>query len=229
MGFAIAAALGFHNLFFASAGMATIALLCSLFARERRVASTQRRPAWTFRNGLIARDSLPLAWLAFCLGMGIGPLNTFLAIFAQTAASRTPAVLHRTGLRPAAHPRIRRSTRRSARTSFVMIPGMIGAASAIALLPLAHDLPHFFVSAVLWGVGFGSAQPASLALLVDRTRGEQRGLALSTYFMGFDIGIGMGAIASASSASHSAGKSCGLPRRSVSCSACSASSGRARR
>jgi predicted MFS family arabinose efflux permease len=72
---------------------------------------------------------------------------------------------------------------------------MIAAAVAIAILPLAYDLPTFFVSAVLWGVGFGAAQPASLALLVDVTRNAQRGLALSTYFMGFDVGIGLGAIA----------------------------------
>ena len=43
-------------------------------------------------------------------------------------------------------------------------------------------------------VGIGSAQPASQALLIDRARGAQRGLALSTYFMGFDVGIGLGAI-----------------------------------
>jgi predicted MFS family arabinose efflux permease len=76
-----------------------------------------------------------------------------------------------------------------------MIPGMIAAALSIVLLPLANDLPHFFISAVLWGMGFGAAQPASLALLVDRAGTDQRGLALSTYFMGFDIGIGLGAIA----------------------------------
>jgi predicted MFS family arabinose efflux permease len=50
------------------------------------------------------------------------------------------------------------------------------------------------VSAALWGLGFGCAQPASMALLVDRVRGDERGLALSTYFMGFDIGIGLGAV-----------------------------------
>jgi predicted MFS family arabinose efflux permease len=77
----------------------------------------------------------------------------------------------------------------------VLVPGTVLAALAIALLPFATDLPHFFLSAVLWGVGFGSAQPASLALLVDLVGNQQRGLALSTYFMGFDIGIGLGAIA----------------------------------
>jgi predicted MFS family arabinose efflux permease len=42
------------------------------------------------------------------------------------------------------------------------------------------------------GLVTGSA--AITALLVDRVHGEQRGLALSTYFMGFDVGIGLGAV-----------------------------------
>jgi predicted MFS family arabinose efflux permease len=33
-----------------------------------------------------------------------------------------------------------------------------------------------------------------MALLVDRVRGEERGLAVSTCFMDFDIGIGLGTI-----------------------------------
>ena len=76
----------------------------------------------------------------------------------------------------------------------VIVPGLLCAAAAIVLLPFAYDLPQFFLSAALWGVGLGCAQPASQALLVDRARGAERGLALSTYFMGFDIGIGVGSI-----------------------------------
>jgi predicted MFS family arabinose efflux permease len=68
------------------------------------------------------------------------------------------------------------------------------AAAAIALLPFATGSELFLVSAALWGMGFGCAQPASMALLVDRVGTEQRGLALSTYFMGFDVGIGLGAV-----------------------------------
>jgi predicted MFS family arabinose efflux permease len=33
-----------------------------------------------------------------------------------------------------------------------------------------------------------------MALLIDRVRSDQRGLATSTYYMGFDAGISIGAI-----------------------------------
>jgi predicted MFS family arabinose efflux permease len=75
----------------------------------------------------------------------------------------------------------------------VIVPGIILTAAALALLPLAYDFPHFVISASLFGLGFGSAQPATMALLIDRVRPEQRGLATSTYFTGFDAGIATGA------------------------------------
>jgi predicted MFS family arabinose efflux permease len=50
------------------------------------------------------------------------------------------------------------------------------------------------ISAALFGLGFGSAQPAAMALLIDRVRPEQRGLATGTYFTGFDAGISIGSL-----------------------------------
>jgi len=67
-------------------------------------------------------------------------------------------------------------------------------AMALVLLPLAHGLPYFVISASLFGFGFGTAQPASMALLIDQVRPEQRGLASGTYFTGFDAGVSIGSV-----------------------------------
>src|SRR5262252_8750660 len=50
------------------------------------------RAGWSFRTGLIAVDALPVAWMAFCLGLGIGPINTFLSIFAQSRGMQNPGL-----------------------------------------------------------------------------------------------------------------------------------------
>jgi MFS family permease len=196
VGFAIATGFGFHSLFLASTAMAVVALISSLFARERKQApSHQHRAPWSLKNGLIAPAALPMTLLAFCLGLGIGPLNTFLSIFAATRGIDNPGLYFTVQAVALLLTRTfagRLADRRG--RNIVLIPGIVMAAAAIALLPFATDLPHFFISAVLWGVGFGSAQPASLALLVDLVGSQQRGLALSTYFMGFDVGIGLGAV-----------------------------------
>jgi MFS family permease len=194
IGFAIASAFTFHELFLVSMAMAILALLSSVFARERR--RTMTRTAWSIRTGVISREALPMAWMAFCMGMGIGPLNTFLSIYATTRGIQNPGfyftaqacalLLTRTFAGKLADRRGR---------TFMIVPGVLSMAIGIGLLPFAADLPLFLISAVFWGVGFGSAQPASLALLVDRAAGARRALALSTYFMGFDVGIGFGAVA----------------------------------
>jgi MFS family permease len=195
IGFFIANALGFHQLFYASAGMSLLALACSVFARERRARPTGHRPRWTLRRGLIAVDALPVAWMAFCLGLGIGPVNTFLAIYAQSRGMGNPGLFF--SVQAAALLLSRTFAGRVADRrgrAYVIVPGTIAAAFGVLLLPLATRPELFLLSAVLWGMGFGCAQPASMALLVDRVHGEERGLALSTYFMGFDIGIGLGAV-----------------------------------
>jgi MFS family permease len=196
VGFAIATTFSFHELFIASMTMAILALLSSIFARERRARVAEHRPPWSLRHGVISVQALPQTWMAFCLGMGIGPLNTFLPIFATTRGIDNPGFFFTVQACALLLSRAfaGRLADRRGRT-MVIVPGMLLAALAIAMLPFAAQLPQFLISAVLWGVGFGSAQPAALALLVDRAAGVQRGLALSTFFMGFDVGIGVGAIA----------------------------------
>ena len=76
----------------------------------------------------------------------------------------------------------------------MIAPGLLAVAASLAILPWATGLPAFLLSAALFGLGFGAAQPATMALLVDRVQGDRRGLALSTYFLGFDLGISVGSI-----------------------------------
>jgi MFS family permease len=51
------------------------------------------------------------------------------------------------------------------------------------------------VCAAFIGFGFGSCQPATMALAVDFVSPDERGMAASTYFIGFDAGIAIGSIA----------------------------------
>jgi MFS family permease len=193
VGFFIVGLLGFHNLFFVSLGMASLALLCSLFARERRAQPTGSRPQWSIRTGIVSSRALPMASIAFCLGLGFGPVNTFVSIFGQSRGIANPGLFFTVQALALLLSRTlagRLADRRG--RGVVMLPGLLAGALGLAVLPLATSLPVFFISAALWGAGFGFAQPASMALLVDRVRSNERGLALSTYFMGFDVGIGLG-------------------------------------
>jgi MFS family permease len=129
------------------------------------------------------------------MGMGFGAVNSFIAIFARARGFQNPGFYFMIQALALLISRVftGRLADRYGR-HMAIIPGFILGALALVLLPFAHSFSDFVLSASLFGFGFGAAQPATMALLIDRVRPEQRGLASSTYYMGFDGGITIGAI-----------------------------------
>jgi MFS family permease len=195
IGFMLVGSTGFQHLFYFTAGLAFTAFSLSIFPQERRQPWKINRQPWSLRTGIVAVDALPIAWIALCLGIGFGVINAFISIFAQSRGVQNPGfyfmvqAIALLGSRTFAGRLADRYGR-----AIVIIPGVILMVVALALLPLARGFPYFIISASLFGTGFGAAQPATMALLIDRVRPEQRGLATSTYFTGFDGGISIGAI-----------------------------------
>jgi MFS family permease len=195
VGFVIVAWTGFHHLFYFTGGLAITALCCSAFTREPRQDRKIKPQPWSLRTGIVSVDALPLALTALCMGIGYGSINAFISIFAQSRGVQNPGYYFMVQAVALLFSRTLagRLADRAGR-AVVIVPGVILMSAASAMLPLAHGFPWFFVSASLFGIGFGSAQPATMALLVDRVRPEQRGLATGTYFTGFDTGFIIGTI-----------------------------------
>jgi MFS family permease len=195
IGFMLVESKGFSYLFCLSGGLAFTAFLISLIPRERRQPREGPRRPWSPRTGIVAVEALPAAWMALCMGMGFGTVNAFIAIFAQPRGVQNPGfffMVQAVALL-ASRTFAGRLADRYGRAT-VIVPGLILMAAALAMLPPVHAFAYFVVSAFLFGLGFGAAQPAVMALLVDRVSSEQRGLATSTYFTGFDAGISIGSI-----------------------------------
>jgi MFS family permease len=76
----------------------------------------------------------------------------------------------------------------------VVIPGMVLMAVSMVILAHTASLYGLLWAAVLQGLGFGGVQPALMALVVDRSTLHDRGPALATLMMAFDIGVGLSAI-----------------------------------
>jgi MFS family permease len=195
IGFMIVGSIGFRYLFCVTGVLALIAFVISLFARERRQPWEIKSQPWSLRTGIVAVDALPVAWTTLCMGMGFGTISAFISIFAQSRGIQNPgfyfmvvAVALLVSRTFAGH-----LADKYGRT-VVIIPSVILMAAALALLPMAHSFPYFVISASFYGMGLGAGQPATMALLIDRVRPDQRGLATGTYFIGFDAGISIGAI-----------------------------------
>ncbi len=195
IGFMLVGWIGFRHLFYFTGGLAFTAFFISILPQEHRRPWKIKRQPWSPRTGIVAVDALPIAWMALCMGIGFGSISAFISIFAQSRGVQNPGFYFMVQAVALLVSRVfaGRLADRYGRV-VAIIPGVMLMALAIALLPLARGFPNFVISASLFGMGFGSAQPATMALLIDRVRPEQRGLATSTYFSGFDGGISIGAI-----------------------------------
>ena len=193
VGFLLIDTIGFHRLFYFSGGLAFAAFFISLFTRERRAPGDPAHARWSLRTGLVSVRALPVAWMALCMGMGFGAVSAFIAIFARDRGFPNPGFYFMIQALALIVSRVaagRLSDRYD--RAVVIIPGLVLGAVALALLPLANGAALFVISASLFGFGFGAAQPATMALLIDRVRPAERGLAVSTYYAGFDTGVFVG-------------------------------------
>jgi MFS family permease len=78
--------------------------------------------------------------------------------------------------------------------SFAVIPGIAAILGAMVILYFAHSLSIFLFAGFIYGLGFGAVQPSLQAMAVRNVEPSRRGAANATFFLGFDLGIGIGSI-----------------------------------
>lgn len=76
---------------------------------------------------------------------------------------------------------------------WTMLPGYLFMVTAFLLIAFANNIVSIAIAAVIYGTGFGATQ-ASIQLWALRRAGpENRGIANSTYYVGGDLGLSLGA------------------------------------
>lgn len=78
----------------------------------------------------------------------------------------------------------------------VAATGLALAAGALVMLALTRNVAGLAAAGALYGLGFGSAQPALMAWCVDRVGPQDRGRAMGTYYTALELGIAGGAMSS---------------------------------
>ena len=76
---------------------------------------------------------------------------------------------------------------------YALIPGAVFMAIGFLVLAISKDTIWLMASAIPYGIGFGSIQPALQAWTIYGVSPERRGSATATFFSAFDLGIGLGA------------------------------------
>lgn len=145
---------------------------------------------------LIEWRILVLSATLFLYAFGYGGLTSFIALYTDLNAV-TPRALYFTLFSLAiiaTRPFIGRfSDRVGYRRVFVPCVGLMVA--AFALLAVGGSRPILILSALIFGVGFGSAYPAYLGHVLRFVNENRRGAAFGSIIGAFDTGIGTGSIA----------------------------------
>lgn len=77
---------------------------------------------------------------------------------------------------------------------YVFLPGTILIFIAMLLLSWLPNITVMLIAATLYGLGFGSVQPALQAWAVEKAPENRKGMANATFFSFFDLGVGLGAM-----------------------------------
>ena len=194
LGIALIDHIGFHGLFWLASLLGLGSFVLVQFLHEPislhvHAGQTLERPA------LFSRVALFPGFVAMCMTMTFGTVVSFLPLFVQQhnlgnaglffVVYSVVVVL----LRPLSG----RLSDRFGRAT-IIIPGMFFLVLSMVVLAYSVSMFGLLSAAVLQGIGFGAVHPSIMALVVDRSTAHDRGPALATVMMAFDIGVGVSAI-----------------------------------
>jgi MFS family permease len=201
--------LGFGPTFFAATAIEAVALALAWALPETRpAASPPRAPLAPLRGAPAARSALARFWrrwfstaavypsaLVLTLYVSYGGLAALLPLFAERRQLGNPGLFYTVyalvslAVRSPAGQLSDRVGRRA-----VVAPALGISAASLAVLALATSQRAFLSAAALYGVGFGAAQPALLAMTGDRAPPEERGRAMGTLYTAWELGISGGSM-----------------------------------
>lgn len=143
---------------------------------------------------LFDKSVFPITLSVFLLFIAYGGITTYIPLFADSIKvnSGTFFLVYAATLvltRPIAG---KLSDRHG--EAFVIIPAQVITISALLILSFSTNLLGIIISAIMYGIGFGSAQPALQAATIRLVSPDRTGVANASFATGADLGIGLGAM-----------------------------------
>ena len=160
---------------------------------EDRVETQLDLPLPSIRPSLVEWRVLLLSLTLFLYSFGYGAITSFSAMYAD-ALGVSPKSIYLTMLaavilltRPLSGTLADRIGYRR-----VFLPCLVLIAGGLALLSAASTLAWLIASAIVFGVGFGTAYPVFVAYVMRDVSAARRGAAFGAILAAFDTGIGTG-------------------------------------
>lgn len=189
LGLALLDSHGFPTVFTVSAALVLCTVVIALLIRY------PSQPVVPSRGAFLEKRAMPAAVLIFCATLSWGAVISFIALY---AAERGVDNIGPYFIANAAAILVVRSfAGRLADLKgdhFALYPAVVAMLTALLILARADNLPMFLLAGACYGLGFGAAHPVLQAMAVRDVIPQRRGAANATFFVGFDLGIGLGSI-----------------------------------
>ncbi|QDP39864.1 MFS transporter [Radiobacillus deserti] len=186
--------ISFLQLFLLCAVMGLIALILSSFIKYKKVEQSEHKSV-PMKFDIFEKTAIEPSILLFFITVTFGGIASFLplytaqegvegieiyflvyAVFLMLSRSFAGQLYDRKG------------------HIVVFLPGTLLILSAMILLVWLPNSFVLFIAAGLYGLGFGTVQPALQAWSVDKAPPHRKGMANATFFSFFDMGVGIGAM-----------------------------------
>jgi MFS family permease len=199
LGLGLVSRYGFNAVFYVSAGAVLISIFMALPIKYHKPdvlpkldPDVMPKPG---KAGIFERSAILPAIVIFFITMTYGSIVSFIALYAGQKQIENIGLFFTVYAAALliSRPYFGRLTDRKG-TSFAVLPGIIFVILSMGLIYFANSLIVFLIAGFIYGIGFGAIQPALQAMSVRNVNQSRRGAANATFFLGFDLGIGAGAI-----------------------------------
>lgn len=192
LGLALAGKISFTSLFLICALLGLVALIFSSFIRYKKVEPQLESPK---RLDLFEKTAIPPSLLLFFITFTFGGIAAFLPIYAsQEYVSGIEWYFLLYALALLVSRTFAGKLYDQKGHQAVFIPGTLLIMIAMLLIAWLPNSYVLYLAGVLYGLGFGTVQPALQAWSVKESPPQRRGMANATFFSFFDLGVGVGAV-----------------------------------
>lgn len=179
----------FHGLFLLATLLSFMAVILSLITKMPFTPQKEKGKIQLFEKSVLS-----ITVVVFFLSFAYGGITTFLPLFASSINVNPGTfflvyAIALTIVRPISGKLLDKYGE-----VFIILPALCITILAIVVLTMANGLTGIIIAATLYGVGFGSAQPALQAAMLTIVDSSKRGVTNASFFTAFDLGIGLGAI-----------------------------------
>lgn len=194
LGLTLVGVLSFKELFLICAALGFTAFLLSSKIRYKKVEQSPNKTV-TVKFDIFEKTAIQPSLLLFFITVTFGGIASFLPLY---ATEKGIAGIETYFLVFAIFLMISRTFAGKIYDTkghiYVFIPGTLLIFGSMLLLSWLPSTLIMLVAGGMYGLGFGSVQPALQAWAVDKAADNRKGMANATFFSFFDLGVGIGAV-----------------------------------